>query len=273
MATRRLKPLTPGQRQRSVLDFSELTRKPPERALLEPKGATGGRNSQGRISMRHRGGGHKRRYRIVDFRRLKDAVPGKIAAIEYDPNRSANLALIHYADGEKRYVLAPVGVRVGDHIESGREADIKPGNSLSLSQIPTGTMVHNIELKPGRGGQLARSAGASAQLMAKEGSMALLRLPSGELRYVPAKCRATIGQVGNTDHENIFVGKAGRTRWAGRRPHVRGMAMNPVDHPHGGGEGRSKGNHPTSPWGQPAKGFKTRYSPRTDRFIVKRRGK
>jgi large subunit ribosomal protein L2 len=273
MATRQYKPLTPGRRQQSVLDFSDLTRKKPERGLLEPLDRTGGRNAQGRISMRHRGGGHKRRYRVVDFRRLKDAIPGKIAALEYDPNRSANLALVHYADGEKRYIIAPQGMRVGDEITSGREADIKPGNSLALSQIPTGTMVHNIELKPGRGGQLARSAGAAAQLMAKEGSMALLRLPSGELRYVPSKCRATIGQVGNTDHENISVGKAGRTRWLGRRPKVRGMAMNPVDHPHGGGEGRSKGNHPSSPWGQPAKGFKTRYNPRTDRFIVKRRGK
>jgi large subunit ribosomal protein L2 len=273
MATRRLKPLTPGQRQRSVLDFSELTKKDPERSLLEPKRRTGGRNAHGRISMRHRGGGHKRRYRLVDFRRRKDSIPGKVAALEYDPNRSAHIALVHYADGEKSYVLAPVGLRVGDPVASGKDADIKPGNSLVLSQIPTGTMIHNIELKPGRGGQLVRSAGAAAQLMAKEGSMALLRLPSGELRYVPSMCRATIGQVGNTDHENITVGKAGRTRWKGRRPKVRGMAMNPVDHPHGGGEGRSKGNHPSSPWGQPAKGFKTRYNPRTDRFIVKRRGK
>jgi large subunit ribosomal protein L2 len=273
MATRPYKPLTPGRRQQSVLDFSELTAKQPERRLLEPLNRTGGRNDQGRISMRHRGGGHKRRYRLVDFRRIKDTVPGKVAAIEYDPNRSANLALLHYADGDKRYVLAPVGVRVGDVIDSGKEADIKPGNALPLIQIPTGTMVHNIELKPGRGGQLARSAGAAAQLMAKEGSLALLRLPSGELRYVPSQCRATIGQVGNTDHENVSLGKAGRKRWLGRRPRVRGMAMNPVDHPHGGGEGRSKGNHPTSPWGQPAKGFKTRYNPRTNRYIVKRRGK
>jgi large subunit ribosomal protein L2 len=273
MATRQYKPLTPGRRQQSVLDFSDLTAKEPERALVEPIRRTGGRNNQGRISMRHRGGGHKRRYRLVDFRRQKDTIAGKVAAVEYDPNRSANLALINYVDGEKRYVLAPIGLRVGDVIASGIDADIKPGNALPLSQIPTGTMVHNIELKPGRGGQLARSAGASAQVMAKEGSMALLRLPSGELRYVPAKCRATIGQVGNTDHENISVGKAGRTRWRGRRPHVRGMAMNPVDHPHGGGEGRSKGNHPTSPWGQPAKGYKTRYNPRTDRYIVKRRSK
>lgn len=273
MAIRQYKPLTPGRRQQSVLDFSELTKKEPERRLLEPLKRTGGRNSQGRISMRHRGGGHKRRYRIVDFRRMKDGVPGKIAAIEYDPNRSANLALVTYADGEKCYVLAPLGTRVGDQITSGTQADIKPGNALPLNQIPTGTTVHNIELKPGRGGQLARSAGAAAQLMAKEGALALLRLPSGELRYVPARCRATIGQVGNTDHENVTIGKAGRARWRGRRPRVRGIAMNPVDHPHGGGEGRSKGNHPSSPWGQPAKGFKTRNNPRTDRYIVKRRSK
>ena len=256
----------------SVSDFSDLTKKKPERALLEPLGRTGGRNTQGRISMRHRGGGHKRAYRLVDFRRGKDAIPGKIAAIEYDPNRSANLALVNYVDGEKRYIIAPQGVRVGDEVSSGREADIKPGNSLALSQIPTGTMVHNIELKPGRGGQLARSAGASAQLMAKEGSMALLKLPSGELRLVQAVCRATIGQVGNVDRSNVSIGKAGRSRWLGRRSSVRGVAMNPVDHPHGGGEGKSKGNHPTSPWGQPAKGYRTRHNPRTDRYIVKRRG-
>jgi len=209
----------------------------------------------------------------VDFRRDKDRVPATVAAIEYDPNRSARLALLHYADGEKRYILAPVGLGVGDAIVAGEGADIKQGNAMILRQIPTGTMVHNIELKPGRGGQLARGAGSAAQLMAKEGSRALLKLPSGELRYVQLACRATVGQVGNVDHENVSIGKAGRNRWRGKRPHVRGMAMNPVDHPHGGGEGRSKGNHPQSPWGQPAKGFKTRHNPRTDRFIVKRRGR
>jgi len=257
----------------SVLDFSGLTKKKPERALLAPLKSSGGRNSAGRISVRHRGGGHKRRYRIVDFRRLKDQIPAKIAALEYDPNRSAHIALLHFVDGEKRYILAPVGIRVGDAVVAGADSDIKPGNALPLKNIPTGTMVHNIELKPGRGGQMVRSAGASAQLMAKEGNRALLRLPSGELRYVPATCRATIGQVGNTDHENVSIGKAGRSRWKGRRPSVRGIAMNPVDHPHGGGEGQSKGNHPTSPWGQPAKGYKTRHNPRTDRSIVKRRGR
>jgi len=273
MPTRQYKPTSAGRRFQSVLDFSEITKKEPERRLLAPKQRTGGRNALGRMTSRHRGGGHKKRYRVIDFRRNKDQVPAKVAAIEYDPNRSARLALLNYADGEKRYVLAPAGVRVGDGIAGGEGADIKPGNAMQLRQIPTGTMVHNIELKPGRGGQLARSAGASAQLMAKEGSQALLKLPSGELRYVQLTCRATIGQVGNVEHENVSVGKAGRSRWHGKRPHVRGMAMNPVDHPHGGGEGRSKGNHPQSPWGQPAKGYKTRYNPRTDRFIVKRRSK
>jgi len=256
-----------------VLDFSELTGKAPERSLLAPRKRTGGRNTLGRMTSRHRGGGHKRRYRVVDFRRNKDIVPGRVAAIEYDPNRSARLALLHYADGEKRYILAPVGLRVGDAVAGGEGADIKPGNAMELRQIPTGTLVHNVELKPGRGAQLARSAGAAAQVMAKEGPRALLKLPSGELRYVQVTCRATIGQVGNVDHENVSFGKAGRSRWHGKRPHVRGMAMNPVDHPHGGGEGRSKGNHPQSPWGQPAKGYKTRHNPRTDRFIVKRRSR
>jgi len=273
MAIRQYKPTSSGRRFQSGLDFSEITKTEPERRLLAPKQRTGGRNALGRMTSRHRGGGHKRRYRVIDFRRDKVLVPAKIAAIEYDPNRSARLALLNYADGEKRYILAPVGVGVGDSIAAGDGADIKPGNAMPLRQIPTGTMVHNVELKPGRGGQLARSAGAAAQLMAKEGSQALLKLPSGELRYVQLTCRATIGQVGNVDHENVSIGKAGRTRWRGKRPHVRGMAMNPVDHPHGGGEGRSKGNHPQSPWGQPAKGFKTRYNPRTDRFIVKRRSR
>lgn len=273
MAVRNYRPVTPGRRGMTVLDFSGLTKKKPERQLLAPKKSSGGRNSQGRLSVRHRGGGHKRRYRIVDFRRSKDQIPARVAALEYDPNRSAHIALLHFADGEKRYILAPVGLKVGDPIVAGAEADIKPGNTLPLRNIPTGTTVHNIELKPGRGGQMVRSAGASAQLMAKEGDRALLRLPSGELRYVAVSCRATIGQVGNTDHENVTIGKAGRSRWLGRRPSVRGIAMNPVDHPHGGGEGQSKGNHPTSPWGQPAKGYKTRHNPRTDRMIVKRRSR
>jgi large subunit ribosomal protein L2 len=273
MAMRQYKSTSPGRRFQSVLDFGEITKKEPERRLLAPKQRTGGRNAAGRMTSRHRGGGHKRRYRIIDFRRDKDIVTARVAAIEYDPNRSARLALLNYADGEKRYILAPVGLSIGDSVAAGGGADIKPGNAMPLRQIPTGTMVHNIELKPGRGAQLARSAGAAAQLMAKEGSQALLKLPSGELRYVQLVCRATVGQVGNVDHENVSVGKAGRTRWRGQRPHVRGMAMNPVDHPHGGGEGRSKGNHPQSPWGQPAKGFKTRYNPRTDRFIVKRRSR
>lgn len=257
----------------SVLDYSGLTKKKPERSLLAPWKRSGGRNGDGRMTVRHRGGGHKRRYRIIDFRRLKDNIPAKVVALEYDPNRSAHIALLQYADGEKRYVLAPVGLRVGDQVVAGEGADIKPGNSLPLQLIPTGTTVHNIELKPGAGGQLVRSAGTSAQLMAKEGGRALLKLPSGELRQVLLTCRATIGQVGNTDHENVSLGKAGRKRWLGQRPSVRGIAMNPVDHPHGGGEGRSKGNHPSSPWGKPAKGYKTRHNPRTDRFIVKRRGR
>ena len=273
MPTRQYNPTSAGRRFQTVLEFTEITKKEPERSLLAPKQRTGGRNALGRMTSRHRGGGHKQRYRIVDFRRNKDQVPAKVAAIEYDPNRSARLALLHYADGEKSYILAPVGLNPGDSVVSGEGADIKPGNAMVLKQIPTGTLVHNVELKPGRGGQLVRGAGGAAQLMAKEGLQALLKMPSGELRYVQLTCRATIGQVGNMEHENVSIGKAGRSRWLGKRPHVRGMAMNPVDHPHGGGEGRSKGNHPQSPWGQPAKGFKTRYNPRTDRFIVKRRSR
>lgn len=273
MPVRQYRPTSPGRRFQTVADFSELTDKEPERQLLAPKKRAGGRNVLGRMTSRHRGGGHKRRYRIVDFQRRKDQIPARVAALEYDPNRSARLALLSYVDGEKRYVLAPVGLKVDDIVAAGDGADIKPGNALPLRSIPTGTMVHNVELKPGRGGQLARSAGAAVQLMAKEGARALLKLPSGELRYVPVTCRATIGQVGNVEHENVSLGKAGRSRWLGRRSRVRGIAMNPVDHPHGGGEGRSKGNHPQSPWGQPAKGYKTRHNPRTDRFIVKRRTK
>jgi large subunit ribosomal protein L2 len=257
----------------SVADFTEITKTTPERSLLEPRQRSGGRNTLGRMTVRHRGGGHKRRYRVIDFtRNNKDGVPARVAAIEYDPNRSARLALLHYADGEKRYILAPLGLAVGATVVAGPDADIKPGNALPLSNIPLGTTIHNVELRPGRGGQLGRGAGAAIQLMAKEGAMALLKLPSGELRLVQAVCRATIGQVGNVDRANVSIGKAGRARWLGRRPKVRGVAMNPVDHPHGGGEGKSKGNHPQSPWGQPTKGYRTRHNPRTDRYIVKRRG-
>jgi large subunit ribosomal protein L2 len=272
MPVRQYKPTSPGRRGQSVLDTSELTAKRPERRLVIAKRSTGARNAQGRMTVRHRGGGHKRLYRLIDFRRCKDGIPARVAAIEYDPNRSANLALLHYADGEKRYILAPVGLSVGDTVMAGETADIKPGNALPLSQIPLGTTVHNVEMRPGRGGQLGRGAGAAVQLMAKEGESALLKLPSGELRLVSGRCRATIGQVGNLDHANISLGKAGRKRWLGRRPRVRGVAMNPVDHPHGGGEGKSKGNHPQTPWGKPTKGYRTRHNPRTDRYIVKRRG-
>jgi len=267
------KPTSPGRRFRSGFDFTEITRSRPEPGLLTPVRKSGGRNSDGRITVRHRGGGHKRRYRIVDFRRDKENVPARVAEIEYDPNRSARLALLHYVDGEKRYILAPVGLSVGDRVVAGTDADIRPGNSLPLRAIPLGTMVHNIELRPGKGGQMVRSAGGAAQLMAKEGTHALVKLPSGEQRLVRIECRATIGQVGNLEHENISIGKAGRTRWSGRRSRVRGIAMNPVDHPHGGGEGRSKGNHPQTPWGMPTKGFKTRQNKRTDRFIIERRKK
>jgi len=273
MPVRQYNPTSPARRFQTVSDFAEITKSNPEPSLLAPRKRSGGRNALGRMTVRHRGGGHKRRYRLVDFRREKDGIAARVSAIEYDPNRSARLALLHYLDGEKRYILAPIGLKVGDRVESGVGSDIRPGNSLPLANIPLGTTVHNIELKPGKGGQLARGAGTSAQLMARESELALLKLPSGELRYVQSACRATIGQVGNLDHENVAVGKAGRTRWRGRRPKVRGIAMNPVDHPHGGGEGRSKGNHPQTPWGQPTKGYKTRNNPRTDRYIVKRRNK
>jgi large subunit ribosomal protein L2 len=272
MPIRQYKPTSAGRRGMSVADFTDVTKSEPERSLLEPQRRSGGRNALGRMTVRHRGGGHKRRYRVVDFTRNKDGVPARVAAIEYDPNRSARLALLHYADGEKRYILAPLGLRVGAMVTAGAGADIKPGNALPLSQIPLGTTVHNVEMRPGRGGQLGRSAGTAIQLMAKEGSQALLKLPSGELRLVQSSCRATIGQLGNIDHANVSLGKAGRARWRGRRSSVRGVAMNPVDHPHGGGEGKSKGNHPQSPWGQPTKGYRTRHNPRTDRYIVKRRG-
>jgi len=258
----------------SVASFEEITKKEPERSLVVTLKNKAGRNMQGRLTIRHRGGGHKRKYRIIDFKRDKDGIPAKVAAIEYDPNRTAYIALLHYADGEKRYILAPDGLRVGDTVESGENADIKPGNALKLAHIPVGTTVHNIELIPGKGGQMVRAAGASAQLMAKEGGMATLRLPSGEMRMVSENCRATIGQVGNIDHENISIGKAGRSRWLNRRPHVRGVVMNPVDHPHGGGEGKAPigRKSPVTPWGKPTLGYKTRKKNKaSDKYIVKRR--
>ncbi|WP_258358907.1 50S ribosomal protein L2 [Moorella sulfitireducens (nom. illeg.)] len=274
MAIKKFKPTSPGRRQMTVSAFAEITTAEPYKPLVVPLKKTGGRNNQGRLTVRHRGGGHKRLYRIIDFKRDKDGIPGRVVTIEYDPNRSANIALVNYADGEKRYILAPENLRVGDEIISGPEADIKTGNALPLSKIPVGTMVHNIELKPGKGGQMVRAAGASAQLMAKENGYALLRLPSGELRKVQEECRATIGQVGNLDWENITIGKAGRSRWLGIRPTVRGVVMNPVDHPHGGGEGKAPvgRKHPVTPWGKPAMGVKTRKKRKpSDKLIVKRR--
>jgi len=272
VAIRKYKPTTPGRRGASGSDFSEITRSEPEKSLVRPLHSKGGRNVHGRVTARHQGGGHKRAYRLIDFRRHdKDGVPAKVAHIEYDPNRTSRIALLHYADGEKRYIICPQGLQQGDRVENGPGADIKPGNALPLRSIPTGTVIHAIEMKPGAGAQLSRGAGTQTQLMAKEGKMALLKLPSGEQRMVLAECRATIGQVGNIEHENISIGKAGRSRWLGKRSHVRGIAMNPVDHPHGGGEGRSKGNHPQSPWGQPAKGYKTRGKKNSDKFIVSRR--
>jgi large subunit ribosomal protein L2 len=277
MPPRKLKPTSPGRRFRTVPDFAEITKSEPEKSLLEPLKKTGGRNVYGRITTRHQGGGHKRRYRKIDFKRTKDGVPAKVASIEYDPNRSARIALLHYLDGAKAYILAPSRLTVGQMVESGPNADIKPGNALPLANIPTGTVVHNVELQPGRGGQMARSAGAGVQLVAKDEPHAVLRLPSGEIRRVPLVCRATVGQVGNTDHENIRSGKAGRSRWLGKRPTVRGSAMNPVDHPHGGGEGKSKGGrHPVTPWGVPTLGKRTRSKHKdSNRLIVRgrRRGK
>jgi large subunit ribosomal protein L2 len=271
MPTVQYRPTSAGRRFQTGYDFSEITKSRPEKALCEPLPKSGGRNNLGRITAYHRGGGHKRLYRVVDFKRDKTGVPAVVKAIEYDPNRAARLALLHYVDGAKRYILAPVGLEVGARVETGPQADIKPGNSLPLANIPLGTKVHAVELREGRGGQLARSAGAAIQLMAKEGDYALLKLPSGELRRVRLACRASIGQVGNLEHENIAYGKAGRVRWLGRRSVVRGIAMNPVDHPHGGGEGRSKGNHPQTPWGKPTKGYKTRHNKRTDKYILQRR--
>src|SRR5881394_131147 len=258
MALKKFKPTSPGRRFMSVSTFEEITKTEPEKSLTAPIKKTGGRNVNGRITTRHRGGGHKRRYRIIDFKRRKDGVPAKVAAIEYDPNRSARIALLHYVDGAKAYILAPAGLKVGATVQSGADADIRLGNCLPLSAIPTGTTVHAIELRPGQGAKMVRSAGASAQLVAKEGGRALLRLPSGELRRVPEGCRATVGQLGNVTHEIESGGKAGRTRWMGRRPTVRGTVMNPVDHPHGGGEGKNKGSHPVTPWGKPTLGFRTR---------------
>ena len=276
MAVKSFKPYSPGRRFMTVSSFSEITTDKPERSLLERLNKKAGRNNQGRLTVRHQGGGHKRLYRVIDFKRNKDGVPAKVASIEYDPNRSARIALLNYVDGEKRYILAPNGLKVGDMILSGPEADIKVGNSLPLKNIPVGTLIHNIELKIGKGGQMVRSAGAAAQLMAKEGSHALLRLPSGELRKVHINCKATVGQVGNLEHENITIGKAGRSRWLGIRPANRGVVMNPVDHPHGGGEGRSPvgRKHPVTPWGKHAMGAKTRKKKKaSNSLIVKRRTK
>jgi large subunit ribosomal protein L2 len=274
MGIKRYKPTSPGRRGMSGFDFAEITKTEPEKNLLAPLKSSGGRNMYGRVTARFRGGGHKRRYRIIDFKRDKFGVPGKIAAIEYDPNRNARIALLHYVDGEKRYIIAPQGVAVGTEVVSASHADIKPGNAMPLGAMPTGTGVHNVELKPGKGGQLVRAAGGSAQLLAKEGKYALLRMPSGEIRKVLLTCRATVGAVSNPEAARIQIGKAGRTRWLGFRPHVRGVAMNPVDHPMGGGEGRtSGGRHPVTPWGVPTKGKRTRNNRRTDGFILKRRGK
>jgi large subunit ribosomal protein L2 len=277
MPVRRYKPTSAGRRFMSVSDFEGVSKKAPEKSLLEPVKKTGGRNNNGRITTRHQGGGHKRRYRVIDFKRVKDGVPAKVAAIEYDPNRSARIALLHYADGAKSYILAPAGLRAGAAVASGPDADIRPGNALPLENIPTGTLVHAVELKPGKGAQLARSAGAGVQLVAKDQGYAVLRLPSGEMRRVLLTCRATVGQVGNAEHQNITGGKAGRSRWQGKRPAVRGSAMNPVDHPHGGGEGKSKGGrHPVTPWGVPTLGKRTRRKHKeSDKLIVRgrRRGK
>ncbi len=275
MGIKKYKPTSPGRRGMTVSTFEEITTATPEKSLLQPLKKNGGRNNEGHLTMRHQGGGHKRRYRVIDFKRNKDGVPAKVASIEYDPNRTANIALLHYLDGEKRYILAPVGIGVGDMVVSGPDADIKPGNALPLVNIPVGTVVHNVEMRPGNGGQIARSAGASVQLMAKEGKYAILRMPSGEMRMIGINCRATIGQVGNVDQENINLGKAGRNRWLGVRPANRGVVMNPVDHPHGGGEGRSPvGRNPVTPWGKPALGTKTRKKKKAStKLIIKRRGK
>ena len=273
MAVKKVKPTSPGRRFQTVSDFESITKSKPEKSLVAKSKRSSGRNTYGRITSRHRGGGHKRRYRIIDFRRNKDGVPAKVAAIEYDPNRNARIALLHYVDGEKRYVLAPVNIAVGDRLMSGSGTEIRAGNALPLRNIPTGTIVHAVELRPGGGAKLGRAAGAAIQLMSKEGKMALLRLPSGEMRHVPLDCRATIGQVGNREAELVKVGKAGRNRWKGKRPQTRGVAMNPVDHPLGGGEGRSSGGrHPVSPWGKP-EGRTRKKKKASDKYIVRRRTK
>lgn len=275
MGIKKYNPTTPGQRGKTGYSFEELTTDKPYRKLVESLKKSGGRNNEGHITIRFRGGGHKRKYRVIDFRRDKFEVPGTIETVEYDPNRTARIALVKYADGERRYILAPLGIKVGDSIIStDKEAEILPGNALPLKNIPVGTIIHNIEYKPGRGGQIARTAGASATLMAKEGRYALIKMPSSELRKIILECRATIGQIGNVEHGNIKIGKAGRSRWLGKRPHVRGTVMNPVDHPHGGGEGKTKGGRiPVTPWGKPTKGYKTRRNKGTQKFIVRRRRK
>ena len=274
MAIKKFKPTSNGHRNMSNLDFSDITTDRPEKSLLSPLSKRGGRNHQGRTTARHQGGGHKRQYRLIDFKREKDEIPGRVATVEYDPNRTANIALINYVDGEKRYILAPKGLKVGQMIESGVNADIKVGNALPLANIPVGTVIHNVELKPGRGGQLARSAGTEAQILGREDKYTLVRLASGEVRLILTTCRATIGQVGNVEHELIRVGKAGKSRWLNKRPHVRGSAMNPIDHPHGGGEGRTPigRKSPVSPWGQPTLGYKTRKRNKpTGKYIVRER--
>jgi large subunit ribosomal protein L2 len=271
MGLKSFKPYTPSRRFLTTLDKSEVTKQRPEKSLTEPQPRTGGRNSHGEVTTWHRGGGHVRKYRVIDYRRDKTGIPAKVAAIEYDPNRSARLALLHYADGEKRYILHPVGLEVGMTVQAGPTADILPGNALPIRNIPPGTMVHNLELFPGKGGQVVRAAGGAAQLLSKEGEVALVKLPSGETRQFSVDCIATVGQIGNLDHENVTYGKAGRSRWLGIRPTVRGVAMNPVDHPHGGGEGRVKGNHPQTPWGFPTLGAKTRKRKHSDKLIVERR--
>lgn len=272
MGVKKFRPTTPGRRFATISDFADITKSKPEKGLTTTLTKSGGRNAHGRITTRHIGGGHKRKYRIIDFKRRKDNIPANVAAIEYDPNRSARIALLHYADGEKRYILAPQKLRVGDTVVSGTEADIKPGNAMELRRVPLGTIVHAIELQAGKGAQMARSAGTSAQLVAKEGNYAQLRLPSSEVRMVHLACRATIGYVGNPEHEILSVGKAGKSRWLGKRPTVRGTAMNPVDHPHGGGEGKSSsGRHPVTPWGKPTLGYRTRGVKQSDKFIVRRR--
>ena len=273
MGVKTYRPTSPGRRGMTGYDFKEITKTEPEKALLRPLKSSGARNNFGRVTMRHQGGGHKRKYRLIDFKRNKVDIPAKVAAIEYDPNRTSRIALLHYADGHKAYIIAPVGLKVGDNVISSEKADIKPGNNMTLASLPIGTIIHNIELRPGKGAQLCRGAGTASTLVGRVGKFAQIKLPSGEVREVLKECRATIGQVGNTDNENLKIGKAGRNRWKGKRPSVRGMAMNPIDHPMGGGEGRGKGNHPTTPWGKPCKGAKTRKNKSTDRFIIKRRKK